>query len=84
MKTFVGKVTSTKMMKSATVTVGHTWTHPKYKKTVQKSKKYIVDNNLNANLGDTVEIAETKPLSKRKHFAIIKIVETAKIINAAV
>ena len=48
MKTFTATVTSTKMIKSAVVSVSHTWTHPKYKKTVKKTKKYIVDNQLGA------------------------------------
>lgn len=81
MKTFTGKVTSTKMTQSAAVKVSYTWTHPKYKKTIKKSKQYIVDNKLAAKEGDLVEIQETKPISKLKHFAISKIIETAKIIN---
>jgi small subunit ribosomal protein S17 len=82
MKTFIGKVTSTKMTNSAAVSVSHTWTHPKYKKTVKKSKKYIVDNKVGANEGDKVEIQETRPISKLKHFAITKIIEAAKIVSA--
>lgn len=82
MKTFIGKVTSTKMTQSAAVSVSHTWTHPKYKKTVKKSKQYIVDNKIDAKKGDKVEIQETRPLSKLKHFAISKIIETAKDIAA--
>ncbi len=77
MKTFTATVTSTKMTKSAVVSVSHTWTHPKYKKTVKKTKKYIVDNQLGAKEADVVEITETKPLSKRKSFAITKIVQVA-------
>lgn len=73
MKTLIGKVTSTKMTQSAVVVVSHTWTHPKYKKTVKKSKKYIVDNKLLAKEGDRVEIKEIKPMSKLKHFTITKI-----------
>lgn len=82
MKVFTGKVVSTKMNQSATVSVSHTWTHPKYKKTIKKSKRYIVDNKLNAQLGDTVTIQETRPMSKLKHFTITKIVEAAKISSA--
>jgi small subunit ribosomal protein S17 len=77
MKILVGKVVSTKMQQSATVTVTQTWTHPKYKKTVKKSKRYIVDNQIKANEGDTVELKETRPLSKHKTFVISKIIESA-------
>lgn len=78
MKTFIGKITSTKMTQSAAVSVSHTWTHPKYKKTVKKLKQYIVDNKINAKEGDKVEIQETRPISKLKHFTITKIIEVAK------
>ena len=77
MKIFTGIVTSTKMTHSAVVSVSHTWTHPKYKKTIKKSKAYLVDNKLAAHKGDHVEIQETKPLSKLKHFAITKIITSA-------
>ncbi len=80
MKTMQGTVLSTKMMKSATVEVSHTWTHPKYKKTVKKSKKYIVQNDLDAKKGDTVELTETRPLSRLKNFTITKIIEAANLI----
>jgi small subunit ribosomal protein S17 len=82
MKTLIGTVTSTKMTQSAAVNVSHTWTHPKYKKTVKKSKQYIVDNKVGAKMGDTVEIQEIRPISKLKHFAITKIIEAAKIVSA--
>jgi small subunit ribosomal protein S17 len=81
MKTLIGTVTSTKMAQSAAVNVSHTWTHPKYKKTVKKSKQYIVDNKIGAQISDTVVIQETRPVSKLKHFAITKIIEAAKIVS---
>lgn len=81
MKIFSGTVLSTKMNQSATVSVSYTWTHPKYKKTIKKSKKYIVDNRIGARPGDVVMIQETRPLSKLKHFAITKIVEAANIVD---
>jgi len=79
MKSFTGVITSTKMEKSATVEISHTWTHPKYKKTVKKSKKYIVGNDLGAREGDMVLIHETRPMSRLKRFSIVKIIEQAKI-----
>ena len=82
MKTFTGKVTSVKMVQSAAVLVSHTWTHPKYKKTVKKSKQYVVDNKIGAKQGDLVEIQEGRPLSARKCFSITKIIEAARDITA--
>ncbi len=47
--------------------------HPKYKKYMRRTKKYLVhDKGNTAALGDSVEIRETRPLSKRKHFELIK------------
>lgn len=80
MKTLTGIIVDAKMMKSATVEVSHTWTHPKYKKTIKKSKKYIVQNDLDAKKGDVVEIIETRPLSRLKRFTITKIIESAKLL----
>jgi len=76
MKTLVGVVVSDKMTKSATVEVAHTWTHPKYKKTLTKTKKYLVHNEVAAKKDDKVELTETRPMSRLKHFAITKIIET--------
>lgn len=77
MKILVGTVVSDKMDQSATVSVTQTWIHPKYKKTVKKTKKYIVQNDLKASNGDVVELHETKPLSKLKRFVIAKVVTKA-------
>ncbi len=76
MKSLIGRVLSTKMTKSASVEVAHTWTHPKYQKTITKTKKYLVHNELNAKKDDKVELTEVKPLSRLKRFAITKIIET--------
>jgi small subunit ribosomal protein S17 len=73
MKTLTGKVVSTKMTKSAAVEVTHTWVHPKYKKIVKKSNKFIADNELGAIEGDLVELQEGRPMSKLKRYSIIKI-----------
>jgi len=80
MKTLTGIVISDKMMKSATVEVEHLWTHPKYKKTIRKTKKYIVNNEVEAHKGDKVELTEIKPMSRLKHFSITKIIEAARVI----
>ena len=73
MKTLTGKVISTKMQKSAVVVVERLWQHPLYKKTVRRSKKYLVHNAIKAKEGDVVEIKESRPLSKRKRWEIINV-----------
>jgi small subunit ribosomal protein S17 len=81
MKILTGTVLAAKMTKSATVEVTHTWTHPKYKKTIKKTKKYVVHNELGAKAGDVVELTEGKPMSKLKTFTITKIIESAKLVE---
>jgi small subunit ribosomal protein S17 len=72
MKQLTGIVTSTKMMKTATVEVTRRWTHPIYQKTITRRKKYSCHNELNLQAGDKVMIAECRPLSKNKKWKIIK------------
>lgn len=69
----IGRVVSTKMQKTAAVLIEGKKTHPLYKKTYVWSKKYLVHDEMGAKLGDVVSIAPTRPISKRKHFKIIKI-----------
>lgn len=76
MKEFQGKVISDKMEKSAVVLVEHMWQHPLYKKRIRRSKKYLVHNDKDAKKGDKVLIQETRPISKRKHFKITKVLES--------
>lgn len=73
MKKLTGTIISDKMTGSAVVVVESFWRHPLYKKTVKRSKKYLVDNQLKAKLGDSVEISESRPLSRKKRFTITKI-----------
>lgn len=75
MKKLVGVVISDKMVKSAVVVVERQWRHPLYKKTVTRSKKYLVRNDIKAAIGDNVVIAETRPLSKQIRFIITEIVK---------
>ncbi len=78
-KVLVGIVTSTKMEKTITVNVETKTKHPLYKKLVIKHKKYHAhDEKQEANIGDKVEIIETRPLSKTKNFRLNKIIEKAK------
>jgi small subunit ribosomal protein S17 len=78
-KIFTGKVVSTAMEKSAVVEVQTAVKMTKYKKAARVRKKFIVhDENNGCNVGDTVRIAETRPLSKRKCWCLVEIVERAK------
>jgi small subunit ribosomal protein S17 len=63
------------MEKSAIVVVTSSWSHPLYSKIIRRSKKYLVHNELLAKPGQTVTLQEIRPLSKNKHFAIIKILK---------
>lgn len=73
MKKLVGIIISDKMQGSAVVVVESAWQHPLYKKTVKRSKKYLVDNRLKAKTGQAVELTESRPLSAKKRFVITKI-----------
>ena len=78
-KTRVGKVVSDKMEKTIVVLVEDNVRHPLYGKIVKKSIKFKAhDENNEAGLGDTVEIMETRPLSKDKRWRLVKIIEKAK------
>lgn len=71
MKEFTGVVTSTKMNKTVVVNVVRQWTHPKYKKIIKRTKKYLIhDEKEQAVLNDQVIFTETKPISKRKRFML--------------
>lgn len=72
MKQLKGIVINTKMQLTAVVQVTRRWTHPIYKKTVTKKKKYLCHNLLDVKSGDKVLIQESRPLSKRKKWLLIK------------
>ena len=74
-----GVVTSNKMDKSITVAIKWKEKHPIYGKFVSKTKKYHAhDENNECNIGDTVKIMETRPLSKTKRWRLGQIIERAK------
>jgi len=78
-KTRIGVVVSTKMEKTITVSIERQVPHPLYKKYFKTTKKYLVhDENSTAELGDKVLIMETRPLSKRKCWRLVEIVERAR------
>ncbi len=78
-RTRTGKVVSDRMDKSITVAVDRQIKHPIYGKFITKTTKYMAhDENNDANSGDTVLIMSTRPLSKRKSWRLVDIIERAK------
>ena len=74
-----GVVTSNKMEKSIVVAEVKRVKHPMYGKFVLKTKKYMVHDEKNdCNIGDTVKIMETRPMSKSKCWRMVEIIERAK------
>ena len=80
-RTLVGKVVSNKMQKTVTVLVERKVKHPLYGKFVVVSKKYHAHTEANDLMeGDTVEISETRPVSKTKSWVVTKILEKAVVL----
>ena len=78
-KTQIGIVTSDKMDKTIVVAEKRKVKHPIYGKFVNKTTKYYVHDETNTcNIGDTVRIMETRPLSKNKRWRLVEIIERAK------
>ena len=75
----VGVVVSNRMDKSIVVAVKRKVKHPLYGKFVNKTTRFVAHDGENTcNLGDTVKIMETRPLSKTKNWRLVEIVERAK------
>ena len=75
----IGIVTSNKMDKSIVVSVVKRVKHPMYGKFVLQTKKFVAHDEKNdCNIGDTVRIMETRPLSKTKCWRVVEIIERAK------
>ncbi len=75
----IGVIVSNKMDKSIVVQVTRNVKHPIYGKFVKKTTKFIAHDEKNeCNIGDTVRIMETRPLSKNKCWRLVEIVERAK------
>ena len=78
-KTRVGKVVSNKMDKTIVVAIEDHVKHPLYKKIVKRTYKLKAhDENNERNIGDTVKVMETRPLSKDKRWRLVEIVEKVK------
>ncbi len=75
----IGRVVSDKMEKTITVAVETKKKHPMYGKFVSKTTKFAAHDDKNeAGIGDTVRIMETRPLSKKKRWRLVEIIEKAK------
>lgn len=78
-KTRTGKVVSNKMQKTIVVAVEDHVRHPLYGKIVKRTYKLKAhDENNDCNIGDTVKVMETRPLSKDKRWRLVSIIEKAK------
>jgi len=73
----VGLVTSDKMEKTVVVRVERQVRHPKYKRYIRRRKKFMAHDELGAHIGDIVRIIETRPLSARKRWRVVEIVQKA-------
>jgi len=79
-KTLTGTVTSDRMEKTITVLVERRYKHPKYGKYIVASRKYAAhDESNDARIGDTVELSETRPLSKSKRWRLLQVVTRAPL-----
>jgi len=78
-KTRTGKVVSNKMDKTIVVAVENHVRHPLYNKIVKRTYKLKAhDENNECNIGDTVKVMETRPLSKDKRWRLVEVVEKVK------
>ncbi len=75
----VGLVTSNKMTKTIVVSVERQIKHPKYGKFIRRTSKFMAHDEKNeSSIGDTVRIAETRPISKNKCWRLVEVIEKAK------
>ena len=78
-RTLTGIVTSNKMEKTIVVAIEESRRHPLYGKTVKVTKKFMAhDENNECQIGDKVQIMETRPLSKGKRWRLVQVVEKVK------
>lgn len=81
-KRLVGTVVSDKMDKTVMVAVDRTMRHPLYEKVIRTTKKYMAHDEENqCSIGDTVRIVESRPMSRRKRWAVQEIIKQATQIE---
>jgi len=78
----VGVVISNNMQKTVVIKVENRYSHPIYSKTVVKTKKYLVHDEINTcNVGDQILVQESRPLSRRKRWTLVKVISKSSIIS---
>lgn len=75
----IGVVSSDKMTKTVVVNVDRLVKHPIYRKYVRKRKKFMAHDEIGAKIGDKVRIMETRPLSARKRWRVVEIIQKAEL-----
>jgi len=78
-----GEVVSAKMQKTIKVRIDRSHRHPLYGKVIRSHKDFLVHDELGCQLGDQVEIVESRPISKRKHWMVQTIVRKATEVEVA-
>ena len=73
----VGTVSSDKMQKTVVVQVDRLVRHPKYRRYVRRTSRFMAHDEMGATVGDKVRIVETRPLSARKRWRVVEIVQKA-------
>jgi len=80
----IGRVTSDKMEKTRVVEIPRLVRHPKYGKFIRKRTVcYVHDENNESGQGDTVEIMESRPLSKKKRWELVRVIEKSTEVDVA-
>jgi len=78
----IGIVVSNKMQKTVVVAVENRSSHPKYGKTVVKTRKYLANDEMSeCNIGDQVLVRECRPCSKKKRWSVTKIISKSSLIT---
>jgi small subunit ribosomal protein S17 len=75
----IGVVSSDKMTKTVVVNVDRLVKHPMYRKYVRKRKKFMAHDEMGAKIGDKVRIIETRPMSARKRWRVVEIIQKAEL-----
>ena len=75
----IGVVSSDKMTKTVVVNVDRLVKHPIYRKYVRRRKKFMAHDEMGAKTGDKVRIVETRPLSARKRWRVVEIIQKAEL-----
>ncbi|NLC24485.1 30S ribosomal protein S17 [Oxalobacter vibrioformis] len=80
-RALTGRVVSDKMDKTVSVMIERHVKHPLYGKIIRRSKKYLAHDEANqAKIGDTVEIRESRPISKSKSWVVTRVLQVAQVV----